>query len=280
MTEMALRKMVVETAGKYLGLNEADSTHQQVIDLYNSHKPLARGYRVKYTDAWCATFVSAVAIAAGLTDIMPTECSCVKMTALYQEIGRWQERDDYIPSPGDIIMYCWDDTGAGDCAGAADHVGIVVSVSGSTIKVIEGNYKNGVNYRWLKINARYIRGYCLPDYGSKADGEGTAAADRPSVMQWQIAALADGFSFPKYGADGIWGKECEAVAKNAVCKRRLLGYRYKNLTRLIQTTVGVEADGLFGKDTQAAVAAWQASHGLDDDGAVGILTWKAMLGVT
>ena len=40
-----------------------------IIDLYNSHKPLARGYPVKYTDAWCSTFASAVAIQAGLTSI-------------------------------------------------------------------------------------------------------------------------------------------------------------------------------------------------------------------
>ena len=39
----------------YLGCKEANGSHRKIIDLYNSHKPLARGYAVKYTDAWCST---------------------------------------------------------------------------------------------------------------------------------------------------------------------------------------------------------------------------------
>ena len=60
-------------AREWIGRNEADGTHKGIIDVYNGHTPLARGYRVKYTDAWCATFVSAVAIKCGLTEIIPTE---------------------------------------------------------------------------------------------------------------------------------------------------------------------------------------------------------------
>lgn len=78
MTEQQLREKVVQTARSYLGYNEKNGSHREIIDLYNAHKPLARGYAVKYTDAWCATFVSAVAIKCGLTDIMPTECGCGK----------------------------------------------------------------------------------------------------------------------------------------------------------------------------------------------------------
>lgn len=65
MTEKELRAKVVSIAEKYLGCKESNGSHRKIIDLYNSHKPLARGYPVKYTDAWCATFVSAVFIEAG-----------------------------------------------------------------------------------------------------------------------------------------------------------------------------------------------------------------------
>lgn len=63
---------------------------QEIIDVYNAHRPLARGYKVKYTDAWCATFVSAVAIKCGLTSIIPTECGCGQMIELFKnwENGR------------------------------------------------------------------------------------------------------------------------------------------------------------------------------------------------
>lgn len=73
MTEAQARATVVNTAIAWLGCKEADGSHRKIIDTYNSHTPLARGYKMKYTDAWCSTFVSAVAIKCGFTDIIPTE---------------------------------------------------------------------------------------------------------------------------------------------------------------------------------------------------------------
>lgn len=98
------------------------------------------------------------------------------------------------------------------------------------------------------------------------------------VKEWQKAAVLDGFKFPKCGCDGKWGAECEAVAKQAVCKKRLV-YKYKNLTKIVQTAVGVKADGKFGKDTKKAVTEWQKRCGLVADGCVGFNTWKRLLGV-
>lgn len=184
MTEKELRNKVVETAKKYIGCKEADGSHRKIIDGYNAHKPLARGYKVTYTDAWCATFTSFVFIQCGLTGIAPTECGCSAMISLYQKMGRWQEDDAYVPQPGDIIMYDWQDNGAGDNRGSADHVGIVVSVSCNTIKVIEGNISDSVGYRSIAVNGKYIRGYCLPDYASKAasgtSGSGETASSGAS----------------------------------------------------------------------------------------------------
>ena len=162
-----LRKNVVSIAQKYIGYKEKDGSYKVIIDLYNSHKPLARGYAVKYTDAWCSTFASAVAIEAGLTDIIPTECSCEKHIGLFKKLGSWQEKDDYVPQPGDYIFYDWQDTGVGDDTGAADHVGIVEKVVGRTITVIEGNCSNEVKRRTIAVNGRYIRGYGVPNYASK-----------------------------------------------------------------------------------------------------------------
>lgn len=172
MTEQELRQKVVGIAQGYLGCKESDGSHKKIIDLYNSHKPLARGYAVKYTDAWCSTFASAVAIAAGLTDIIPTECGCEKHIQLFKKLGSWQENDAYVPSPGDYIFYDWDDNGVGDCTGSADHVGIVEKVSGKTITVIEGNYSNSVKRRTITVNGKNIRGYGVPKYSSKATSSG------------------------------------------------------------------------------------------------------------
>ena len=187
MTENELRSKVVQTAKQYVGSKEADGSHRKIIDGYNAHKPLARGYAVKYTDAWCATFVSFIAIQCGITDIMPTECGCGAMIDLYKAKGRWQENDAYRPSPGDVIMYDWQDSGNGDNKGNPDHVGIVASVSGDTIKVIEGNISDSVNYRSIKVNGKNIRGYGLPNYASKA----TSTPQKPQTPQKPAAAAGE-----------------------------------------------------------------------------------------
>ena len=155
---------VLEQAKAWLGRNEADGTHKLIIDTYNAHKPLARGYAVKYTDAWCATFVSAVAIKTGCTDIIPIECSCPKQIELFKKLGCWEESDSIVPTPGNIVYYDWEDDGIGDNTGVSDHVGIVEKVDGLTITVIEGNYSNSVKRRTLAVNGKYIRGYGVPKY--------------------------------------------------------------------------------------------------------------------
>lgn len=158
------RQKLVSAAASFIGCKEADGSHRQIIDIYNSHKPLARGYAVKYTDAWCATFVSAMAIKCGLTNIIPTECGCGQMIELFRKLGAWQENDAHVPQPGDFIFYDWDDSGKGDNAGGSDHVGIVEKVSDNAITVIEGNYSNAVKRRTLTVNGKYIRGYGVPKY--------------------------------------------------------------------------------------------------------------------
>ena len=135
-SEAALRMQVVQTAESYLGCRESDGSHEAIIDLYNAHEPLAQNYTVQYTDSWCATFVSAVSIRCGLTDIIPTECSCERLIGLFGELDCWQEDDNYTPLTGDIIFYDWDEKWPGDCTGWADHVGIVVGTKWPFVKVI------------------------------------------------------------------------------------------------------------------------------------------------
>ena len=188
MTEAQLRKTIVDIAKKYVGDKESDGSFKKIIDGYNAHKPLAQGYKVKYTDAWCATFVSFVFIQAGLADIGYTECSCPRMITLYKNKGRWKEDDSYKPQPGDIIMYDWQDTGSGDNQGTADHVGIVESVSGNTMKIIEGNMSEKVGYRTLAVNAKNIRGDCLPNYASKATKEPAKPAAKPAAAAVKVDA--------------------------------------------------------------------------------------------
>lgn len=170
MTENELRQKVVSTALSWLGTRENTAKHQEMLAIYNSQRPLPRGTRMLASWPWCAAFVSTVSLQLGLRDIMPTECGCPGMVRLYQELGRWVEDDAYIPSPGDVVFYDWQDTGYGDNVGHPDHVGIVLDCDGQNMTIIEGNNANAVNKRVLAVNARFIRGFGIPDFASKADG--------------------------------------------------------------------------------------------------------------
>ena len=193
-TELELRQRVVNVMKGWLGYSEANGKFKQIIDLYNTQKPLPVGYKVQYDDEWCATTVTAAGMAAGLHDIIFGECSCSRMIALYQKAGRWMERDDYRPSPGDIIMYYWKD-GANytttDCTANPNHVGIVEKVEGNTITVLEGNKGEAVARGTISINGHYVRGDCHPDYASKTtESEDDEDMDISKLTDAQILELA------------------------------------------------------------------------------------------
>lgn len=161
---MATREQILNQARSWVGRKEADGSHKEILDIYNNYPNKSRSYKVKPTDSWCATFVSAVGIACGAADIIPPECSCGKMVALFQKLGKWVEGDGYVPVPADIIFYDWNETGAGETTGWPEHVGIVESVSGSLIKVIEGNINDMCGRRTIAVGAPGIRGYATPAY--------------------------------------------------------------------------------------------------------------------
>lgn len=162
------RTKVIEQARAWLGCKESDGTHKKIIDIYNTQNPLPRRYKVQYTDAWCATFVSAVAVKLGYTAIIPTECSCNYMIQGFKNIGCWVENDAYTPKYGDVIFYDWQDSGSGDNVGSSDHVGYVESCDGVNIVAIEGNKNNAVERRTLKVNGKYIRGFGVPKYNTES----------------------------------------------------------------------------------------------------------------
>lgn len=217
------RNRFVTQAHAWIGKNEADGTHRDIIDIYNGHKPLARGYAVKYTDSWCATFISAVAVILGYTDIIPTECSCQQMFSLFKEMGCWIEDDDYNPLPGDIVFYDWQDNGSGDNTGWSDHVGIVESVSGDYIVVIEGNYKDGVGRRSIQVNGRYIRGYGVPKFEEESSG-----SDIPDASKKSIEEIAKEVIVGKWST-GPERKKCLAEA----------GYDYEAVRIKVNELLGV-----------------------------------------
>lgn len=256
MTETELRNLVVQTAKAWHGRRESNGTHKPIIDVYNAHSPLARGYKVTYQDPWCATFVSAVSIRCGITDILPTECGCPSMIDLFKKLGRWQEADGYKPQPGELVFYDWQDSGKGDNTGIPDHVGIVCEVNGNSMQIIEGNIDNAVGYRTLQVNGKYIRGYGLPDYAKKAK-------TMPKPAGGDTAVKTCTPTLPQL-SNGDKGQAVKALQSLLV----LRGYKLPNY--------GVDGD--FGTETQTVLELFQKKQGLTVDGIAGVQTWKALVG--
>lgn len=179
---------IIKIAQSWIGKKESDGSHKEIIDVYNSQKKLPRGYKVKYTDAWCATFVSALFVKAGAADLIATECSCEKMIDGMKSLGIYIENENRKPSKGDIVFYDWQDTCTGDCTGYSDHVGIVESVSGDTFIVIEGNKDNAVGRRNCKVNQKYLRGFAVPKYLAENKTETTPKLKTNEVVAKEVIA--------------------------------------------------------------------------------------------
>lgn len=140
------------------------SSHRSIVDIYNAHKPLAVGYKVSYSDAWCDTCLSAAFIKADAVELIGgTECGVERHIKLFQAAGIWEEDGTVRPEPGWVITFNWDESRQPN-NGWADHIGIVESVTGDTVNTIEGNCNNAVARRSYKIGDGNIRGYAKPKY--------------------------------------------------------------------------------------------------------------------
>ena len=51
-------------AARWLGTKEGSREHREILAVYNAIRPLPRGYAVRETDPWCATFARAAAVMA------------------------------------------------------------------------------------------------------------------------------------------------------------------------------------------------------------------------
>ena len=242
------RVQMVAQMQSFLGCKESDGSHKKIIDLYNSHKPRARGYKLKYSDAWCAGTVGAAAVACGATDIIPMEVSVSKLITLAKKKGIWVEDDSYVPMPGDLPIYYWDDSGKGDCKSGASHVGVVEKVEDGEITVIEGNYSNSVKRRTIKVNGRYIRGYITPMYDPELPIE-----EGPASLTMRVLQKGDA------GEDVL---ALQILLRGRGCN----GSMSKTL------------NGKFGNNTRGAVILFQRKHGLTQTGAADTATWKVLLG--
>lgn len=241
----------------------------KISGFYNGKK---NGY------AWCDMFVDWCFVKAfGVESAKELLCHGTSGAGCYYSMNYYKKQGRLYFSPvvGDQIFFK-------NANGGITHTGLVYKVDDDFVYTVEGNTSGasgvipnggGVCEKKYTLTHELIAGYGRPAYDEPEK------AYVPTVLEWQKAAVKDGFDFPKYGTDGEWGKECEAVAKKAICKYRILNYKYKNLVKIIQKVVGADPDGKFGTGTKKAVIAYQKANGLYADGIVGLDTWEVILNV-
>ena len=180
-----------------------------------------------------------------------SECSCKDQIRLWKELGRWEEDDSCIPSIGDFMYYYWKDDGKGDCTADPNHVGIITDIDGNEITVIEGNkgQEHVVGYRHIEVDGRYIRGFGLPDFASKATENN--AQSKSGYCLVQLPVLQKG-----------------SKGNSVKILQTLLNYHYG-----FQLSI----DGSFGPATERVLKYFQEAKKLAVDGKCGPITWAALV---
>ncbi|MFS9083004.1 GBS Bsp-like repeat-containing protein [Streptococcus australis] len=159
------RDRVLRAAASLVGARTGSAAHQQLVNDYNSIKPLPVGYEVKMTDDWCDVFVTTVFQREGLSGLIGRECGVERHIQIFKRLGIWNENGASTPKAGDIITFNWDqDYQSND--GWADHIGIVERVENGLIHTIEGNSGavGTVKRNVYRIGHGNIRGFATPRY--------------------------------------------------------------------------------------------------------------------
>lgn len=219
---------IIAKAISYLGASEPNGD-DQFIQYYNN----LTGTNFNMSTPWCAIFVTVIARKVNApVSLVPTYAGCDAGVAAFKKAGRYSIAKayggTYTPKKGDVIFFS-DSHNQND----STHTGYVVSVSGSTIKTIEGNISDKVGYRTIDASNKYIIGY-----GRVRDYDGSGSTD-PQPEQNMISKFQSWLN-SNYSSgltvDGAFGPKTKTAA-----------------TKAYQRVLGVTADGAFGANSKAAV---------------------------
>ncbi len=298
---------LIKKAISFLGVSEPTGD-DQFIKLYNQ----LTGAGFSMTVAWCAIFVTAIARLVGApTSLIPTFASCNLGVKWFKDKGRYEKAKyyggTYTPKRGDVIFYSSKHTQAD-----STHVGYVVSISGSTIKAIEGNKSDAVGYRNISVSDKYIIGY-----GRVADFAGGSSTETPQTIPqastnvatvkgfqtWLNNNFSSGLSvdgaFGKLSlkaavkawqttanknlgagllVDGAFGAKSKAFGNKAIVKKGSKGTFVYILQGMLcaKGYYSGELDGDAGSITDAGIKAYQKAKGLTTDGECGANTWYSL----
>lgn len=140
----------IKEATKYKGCVQGDKKHKEIVNTYNSIRPLPRGYKIKIWDNWCSAFVSAIMFKCGVkTDLF--ECSANNMYDKFKK-KKYIISDKTKGKKNDVIFYDWQGKN-----GWCDHVGFIRKSDENNYYTIEGNKNKKCDYRTIAKSSKAIK---------------------------------------------------------------------------------------------------------------------------
>lgn len=162
---MATVDKVITVAKAEVGYHEGRKDgHWNNIQKFS---PAVPGLEWSQGQAWCATFVSWVALRAGVPDLYPRTASCDVARAWFRERKRYSE----YPAIGAQVFF--------GTPSDANHTGIVIGFTDTQITTVEGNTNesgsregDGVYVKTHQRSSARVLGYGYPKFP-----EGIVSAD-------------------------------------------------------------------------------------------------------
>lgn len=179
---------------------------------------------------------------------------CLYSAQYYKNAGRWVTR----PKVGAQVFFSYS-------PGEYSHTGLVVEVSGTTLRTIEGNTSDGVFYRTYQISDNRILGYGMPDYGMAGSSSPTTSPTVPSASGKKTALKL------------TCALDLELVKSGYENSKDVVKIMQRQLKMVHGYNIGTSGiDGDFGTATKNALIKFQKAHNLVADGECGALTWREL----
>ena len=203
------REALLEIALSQIGYAESDNNYMVQDDgvSVKGYTLYGASYGIPYAD-WCAAFVTWCIQRVDID--MPTGFYCPTWVQELAYKGLYYSAADYIPEPGDIVFFDWEENGVRD--GECDHVGIVKEVrldqtTGAleTLVTVEGNTGGGTvrenTYQGAKL--RDIYGYGLVpkpvvlEFNTEDVSESSVVWYKAAAGTYTVYAAAEAGVFPE-----------------------------------------------------------------------------------
>lgn len=244
MSEQGTAARLIEVATQEIGTVEGPKENQTRYGAFT---------KANY-QPWCGSFVMWCANKAGVK--VPNTVYTPAGADAFKKAKSWEDADAANPQPGDIVYFDF----PGDGFTGISHVGIVVKDNkDGTVTTIEGNTAGRVgDQRNGGMVQKKVRGF-------KVNKKGV-----------EISIV--GFGRPKFGT-AVATKAEKIAGPNDYPGETIDPGESGAHIKLIQTALGLKADGVYGPVTKKAVVAWQKENPKFGaaDGVIGPKSWKALV---